>query len=1450
MTEPTKYSFETNIPSQDQCLGLRRKLCKQTPDCEWELQPLKEGEKRKRGLCKKKEGVVVDRPSGTEEAKTDRECENPILRDSSFNERVELDSWVLNNRKRFLPFLKSFEAGVVVQQRTNLKRWDDNTNTFIEDTPLIHQKFVSDYLSDKTPYRGLLLYHGLGSGKSGAGIMTAEGFIGRQIVVLLPKSLRKNYEDEIKRFGDIPYKEQSYWCFNEILLFHDETLNVETYERFTNQGISKELLKRVVNLNGGGIWMIDRSKEPNFNSLEESKQIQIKKQIELMYNYKYTFIHYNMGASLVTHLLKTFYPNHNDIKRALFDRVKMDSEINVRNNDKDKLSILDHIYNPQNNLENPFSHKVVVIDEIHNLTSQMAGGGINGPILYELLMRAENCKLILLSGTPVINSAYELGLLFNILNGYTLEYTFSLTNTNGNWKKETLEQIVRDFRLVDRVKMNIQEKSLSITRNPYGFISTIDDNRLVPDNRNQLSNKEFITTFTERLLRHNYIVDKEPTTIYYNLFPDMLNPTLTTHTFLSLKNSKQRELSEEVFNSQYIDYDKFGVSEKYKLLFQSKIVGLVSFYNEISGVDEQSGSNFFPTLLESTDEETDIYMSDYQFSLYTRAREEERELEERSKRNAISQMNAGDVGGKSASLFRVLSRQTGLFVFPPSIVRPRPKHFKKNPTETEDVDRIQLFNVLDSICKTQNPDQREIVIREFMELIGNNRQLARVWRDELYDLVKDKVGETKDEEENYTNWTLKLCEEHGYLFNDDTGEEALDITYQEALMEAVAILDKQLLKVVNVGDVPYGLDILSPKYLKILENISNTEGLVFCYSQFRNVEGIEMFKHVLLANGYSELIVDKTTGASIRDDTIHIGGKVRYSINEERTIWRTGTIIEVVEDDDIRYRLTDLPDGLHTDVGGWSVEDVSKWLSFVGLNTFIKKFKEEGITGLVLRTMTSFDFTECDLSMTDSIKLTSLVKSIHDTTKLYNREELYKCHFSLWTGTEEPIQRDIAKNIFNGSDNKWGQKCLLLIASSSGSEGISLMNVRQVHILETYWNNVRLDQVIGRARRIKSHIELPREQQNVKVFKYIIKLTPKQIDGTWGATLNIEDLKQLNPDLLPERLSDILTGEHSQNIDRALGEIRQSISSTIREKDNSLTSDQTLLQISNKKSKILREFLKLIQESAIDCQFNKIDNIKSNPDLSNLQCLSVIPTIGNNTTPYNYKLENTLIKDTNINSKTATTKDNYKIFMPRLKLKSGDIKYVVILPEQYKNIGEYMRTHPDKELPIYDFYIYYNINKQNLQQQFKIKVQIGHLYMDSNQQIKTQITNLNHFKIYSQIEQHIKKSGINPYPPKQDVDIIQWSEQVRQLQHEPKSTDDIMVGEPVEKSKAMWECLMCSDKPKYTEDILICPICKKGTKRIWELVKEQEEKSAEMERSPRPTLKKSNIAIGTFRPPK
>ena len=56
--------------------------------------------------------------------------------------------------------------------------------------------------------------------------------------------------------------------------------------------------------------------------------------------------------------------------------------------------------------------------------------------------------------------------------------------------------------------------------------------------------------------------------------------------------------------------------------------------------------------------------------------------------------------------------------------------------------------------------------------------------------------------------------------------------------------------------------------------------------------------------------------------------------------------------------------------------------------------------------------------------------------------------------------------------------------SPAGSEGISLLNVRQVHIIEPYWNNVRIDQVFGRAIRRNSHIQL--DDNDLSSFVFIL----------------------------------------------------------------------------------------------------------------------------------------------------------------------------------------------------------------------------------------------------------------------------------------------------------------------------------------------------------------------------
>ena len=59
----------------------------------------------------------------------------------------------------------------------------------------------------------------------------------------------------------------------------------------------------------------------------------------------------------------------------------------------------------------------------------------------------------------------------------------------------------------------------------------------------------------------------------------------------------------------------------------------------------------------------------------------------------------------------------------------------------------------------------------------------------------------------------------------------------------------------------YSLEILSPKFDVMLNYINNSPGLVFLYSQFRSVEGIEIFSRVLsLSHSLEKLSFFKPTG--------------------------------------------------------------------------------------------------------------------------------------------------------------------------------------------------------------------------------------------------------------------------------------------------------------------------------------------------------------------------------------------------------------------------------------------------------------------------------------------------------------------------------------------------------------------------------------------------------------
>jgi hypothetical protein len=105
------------------------------------------------------------------------------------------------------------------------------------------------------------------------------------------------------------------------------------------------------------------------------------------------------------------------------------------------------------------------------------------------------------------------------------------------------------------------------------------------------------------------------------------------------------------------------------------------------------------------------------------------------------------------------------------------------------------------------------------------------------------------------------------------------------------------------------------------------------------------------------------------------------------------------------------------------------------------------------------------------------------TDEKHNKDFFRFCEFH--GGITKDVRR-INKDIFNNSKNKYGKYCKIIMISTAGAEGINLSNVRQVHIVEPYWNEVKIEQVIGRALRYCQHKDLPMNERLVDVYRYIM----------------------------------------------------------------------------------------------------------------------------------------------------------------------------------------------------------------------------------------------------------------------------------------------------------------------------------------------------------------------------
>ena len=1022
--------------------------------------------------------------------------------------QVQASEFYMNNRAKFIqyinalfrPYRDELTSGENDISCESLYGGDDSASVAL----LTHQKIVRDYLNIYSPYRGLLLFHGLGSGKTCSSIAIAEGLkTFKRIIVMTPASLRMNYIEEMKsKCGDLMYKKNQYWEFIESRGNAELTRVLSQILMFPDD--------KFVRANGGA-WMVNVTKPSNYETeLTPSQRVRVDRQIDEMINTKYDFINYN---GLRAEKLKSMTDGYT---------------------------------------RNPFDNAVIVIDEAHNFVSRIVNKLKRATSmayrLYHFLLSAQNAKVVLLTGTPIINYPNEIAVLFNILRGNIDNWVFTVSEGGagvaagaaGGSGRLTLDAFKTIFGLAgpvatsgrakgagagagagfakgiglsfDYMDYNARTKKLMITRNPFGFVRDYDavsaKYRGVIRRGDPAASTAAATGEGAGAAAAASIAVVDTTATENGLLSDAAFERAIVQklrengiSVISASTNKQAPFTAlpdklDEFNGFFID--PATLEFKNRDLFIRRILGLTSYFRSAQ-------EKLLPIYDSATNFHlVEVEMSDYQFAIYARVRDLERKQESDMKKKAKKRGTAaaGKKGGGEgdgiyddvSSTYRIFSRAFCNFVFPPSIRRPLPGDDVTSASELEK--SAAMGSAPDAGVMGDAHETAEMLaarIARAMETGGTGASAPKRGRkpkgaaaaaaaggeegaaamDE--GMLDGDAGGGEDSDEDDAE--MIITGEHSDAvaavmagekstpppLASGSGKKEYVAQYQAAITKAIRDLK------VSAGSflIPDELATYSPKFLHLLHNILDKQhvGLHLVYSQFRTLEGIGIIKLILEANGFSQFKIHKSS------------------------------------------------------TGDWTID------------------------------------------MTP--------------------EEQERPCFALYTGTETAEEKEIIRNIFNSkwknvpksiveqlstrfTNNMYGEVIKILMITASGAEGINLRNVRYVHITEPYWHPVRTEQIIGRARRICSHIDLPEELRTVDVFLYLMRFTVRQMASDNDESLNI-------------RMQDKSKTDGT----------------------TPMSTDQSLYEISNIKERITRQILTAVKESSFDCMIHANADAKER-----LQCYS------------------------------------------------------------------------------------------------------------------------------------------------------------------------------------------------------------------------------------------------------
>jgi len=838
-----------------------------------------------------------------------------------------------------------------------------------------HQTFVKKFISTDTPYKSLLLYHGLGTGKTCSAISICENMreymkrssLYKKILIIASPKLIENFKNQLFNPTKLKVKDNK-WYIESSCIGNTLLREIDPYGIMNAMNTKKEKIILLINK---------------------------------LINEYYEF----MGIMKLA----------NDIQniKNKWTSIKLDEKSR-----EEKIT---------SEIKNKYDMRLMIIDEIHNVRSsnvKLNDHKKSLNMLKMVLRSTKSMKLVLLSATPMYNNHIEIVQLINYL----------LLNDN---KPEIKHEDIFD---------------------KNDILTTDGKNRLINAIRGYIS----------------FIRGENVMTFPFRLFPSVFDKD----------NSLLENINKSNSNIKYPNKQINGVSIKqpikYTDIFYVKVDGFQEFcYMFGLYASQKQGFTRNDYYDEGEYDEGEYDEGEYDEGKYDEGEYDEGEYDE------------GDMEGGTniISKFKksIMRKKSSKHKSNKKILSPSKKYIDSHKNELKLLNKESEKYKKKSNKKSINTNKS----LEFISQLPQNKSLSLIKENNNEDeyLVTNGTfpNEYKNDEskknnnnpnknENNTMNKLSVNEDVNVNVNVNEDEDVnvnvnVNVNEDEDVNVNVNVNEDEDVNVNEDEDVNEELNNIgmSQQYLGYLNQLLNivypNDYILTLYENYQKENNNNNNNNNISVNDY----LDRIFGGDVLNNSILseiIGEKGMQNICR---INKTGNIKSY------SYISREKSDHI------FSKENIGRYSKKI--DTIVNRIQKS--TGVVL-VYSQYIHSGCiPLALTlESCGYTNYTDNTLLNTRYIDSSKKNNLKYVMITGSVKSKELNKIMEIITSDENKNGEKIKVVIISDAGTEGLDFKFIRQVHIMDAWYNHNRNQQIIGRAIRYCSHSQLEFEKRNTEIYIY------------------------------------------------------------------------------------------------------------------------------------------------------------------------------------------------------------------------------------------------------------------------------------------------------------------------------------------------------------------------------